>query len=123
MRALLQNIVSHMFIKKEQAKLAIWWVDNVSGKHVPEEIRKDAVNEFKLLKRDPQRLSERAIAEFSKHVIPKKSWLKRTGVACAVCGTIGLDISTTGKCYKCRGIVPENLAVDAIVHPDAVVAA
>ena len=60
LRGFLQNLVNHLYIKQQQAKFAIWWIDNVMGKHVTEEVRRFATDEFKAMKRDPQRLSERA---------------------------------------------------------------
>jgi hypothetical protein len=63
LRALLQNIVNHLEIKKEQAKLAIWILDNITGKQVTDEIRERLKDELKAMKRDPQRLSEQAVAE------------------------------------------------------------
>lgn len=62
-RPFLQNIVNHLYIKKEQARLAIWMIDNVSGRHVSTELREHLNNEIKAMKRDPQRLSEAAIQE------------------------------------------------------------
>lgn len=62
-RPFLQNIVNHLYIKKEQAKLAIWMVDNAMGKRVSKELREHLNNEIKTMKRDPQRLSEMAIKE------------------------------------------------------------
>jgi len=69
MRPILQNIVKHLLIKKEQAKFAIWWVDNVMGKQTPngfyderlQKIRECARDELKAMKKDPQRLSDRAV--------------------------------------------------------------
>lgn len=63
LRSFLQNINNHLVLKKEQATYSIWWIDNTSGKHVTEEVRRKGVDELKAMKRDPQRLSERAIAE------------------------------------------------------------
>lgn len=64
----LKRIVRHLIIKKQQALFAIYWLDHMSGKHKRSEgyqniaeIRRVAYQEMKRLKRDPQRLSERAI--------------------------------------------------------------
>jgi len=64
----LGKIIKHLIIKKEQAKFALWWLDNMSGRHRRsegyqkiEKIRRFAYDEMKRLKRDSQRLSERAI--------------------------------------------------------------
>jgi hypothetical protein len=60
-RPFLQNIVNHLEIKKEQAKLLLWMIDNVMGKHVAQELREHLLDELKAMKRDPQRLSEAAV--------------------------------------------------------------
>ena len=60
-RPYLQNIVNHLEIKKEQAKLLIWMIDNVMGKHVSDKLREHLNDEMKAMKRDPQRLSEKAV--------------------------------------------------------------
>lgn len=60
LRAFLQNIVNHLILKKEQAKFAIWWIDKMSGRQLSEMARQCARDELKVMKRDPQRLSERA---------------------------------------------------------------
>lgn len=66
LRPLLQNIVNHLYIKKEQARFLIWYIDNMHGKrheHDPTglpEARKCAYDELKAMKLDPQRLSEQA---------------------------------------------------------------
>lgn len=64
-RPFLQNIVNHLYIKKEQARFCIWLIDNVMGKHSGTEIRKSIHDELKAMKRDPHRLSERAAKEIS----------------------------------------------------------
>lgn len=60
LRPFLQNIAGHMMIKKEQALLAIFVIDNVMGKHVDDSLRQLLRSEFKAMKSDPQRLSEEA---------------------------------------------------------------
>ena len=64
-RPFLQNIVNHMYIKKEQAKFCIWLIDHVMGKHTETEIRKSIHDELKAMKRDPHRLSEKAVERIS----------------------------------------------------------
>ena len=66
LRKFLQNVVNHLAIKEEQARLAIWWLDHCGGKHVPEEVRRFAHEELKAMKADPQRLSERASAQIER---------------------------------------------------------
>ena len=67
MRSLLQNVVKHLILKKEQARFAIWWIDNAMGRRPNEitpqirELRKRARDELKAMKHDPQRLSETAV--------------------------------------------------------------
>lgn len=61
LRPFLQNIVNHLYIKKEQAKLAIWTIDNIMGKHVSNELRQHLKNEMKAMKSDSHRLSETAV--------------------------------------------------------------
>lgn len=58
---LLEAILPHLILKKEQAKLALWWLNNMSGKHLSKEVRQYFSNELKQMKLDPQRLSEEAI--------------------------------------------------------------
>ena len=62
-RGFLQNIVKYLIIKKEQAKLLIYVIDNLMGKHISNEVRALVVNELKAMKRDQQRLSEKAIVK------------------------------------------------------------
>ena len=71
LRALLQNIVNHMILKQEQAKLAIWWIDNMTGKRSDVVLQADparrfAIDEMKAMKRDPQRLSGKAVESIIK---------------------------------------------------------
>jgi hypothetical protein len=60
LRSVLQNLCNHLILKKEQAKFAIWWIDNIGGKQAPEEVRRFGTAELKAMKKDPQRLSEKA---------------------------------------------------------------
>lgn len=68
-RSVLGDITPHLIIKREQAKLVMWWLDNASGRYGgrgfrPQmtEARKMFAEELKLMKQDPQRLSEGAVA-------------------------------------------------------------
>jgi hypothetical protein len=63
LRSVLQNLRNHLILKKEQASFAIWWIDNIGGKHVAQEVRRFGTAELKAMKRDPQRLSENAVRE------------------------------------------------------------
>lgn len=60
-------ITPHLVIKREQAQLVMWWLDNASSAYSGRgnrtqmtEARKLFADEIKLMKQDPQRLSERA---------------------------------------------------------------
>lgn len=57
---ILRNIVNHLFIKKEQARFALWMERELKGRLVSTEVRDAARDELKLMKRDPHRLSEEA---------------------------------------------------------------
>jgi hypothetical protein len=57
---ILRNIVNHLILKKEQARFCLWMETNLKGRHVSAETRDAVRDELKLMKRDPQRLSERA---------------------------------------------------------------
>lgn len=56
----LRNVVNHLILKKEQARLCLWMETNVKGKRLSAEALKAVREEFKLMKRDPHRLSEKA---------------------------------------------------------------
>ncbi|MGD9590802.1 MAG: LAGLIDADG family homing endonuclease [Pyrinomonadaceae bacterium] len=56
----LRNIVNHLVLKREQARLALWMEQHVKGKHVSAEARDAIREELKLMKSDPHRLSEKA---------------------------------------------------------------
>jgi len=66
MRRLLNLILPHLILKAEQAKLALWWLDNASGRYTTagyvgmEQARAAFAEEMHAMKVDPQRLSERA---------------------------------------------------------------
>ena len=63
-RALFQNIKNHLLIKRAQAEFAIWCFDNVRG-NVTTEVADCLKCEFKQLKADPHRLSEKAALKVS----------------------------------------------------------
>ena len=64
--AILDVIEPYLILKAQQAKLARWWFENASGKQTKsgyvgmEQARKAFAEELSAMKRDPQRLSERA---------------------------------------------------------------
>lgn len=75
LRPFLQNIVNHLWIKKEQAKLCIWWIDRCMGRQFNklnqvEFIRQCARDELKAMKADPHRLSGRAVTVLTKLIEP-----------------------------------------------------
>lgn len=82
-RPFLQNIVNHLEIKKEQAKLLIWMIDSVMGKHVENELREHLKTELKAMKRDPQRLSETAIRK-AREIFDRNVEAK----VCGICGKL-----------------------------------
>jgi len=65
----LSEIEPYMFVKREQARLVLWWLDSgMSGRQTRqgyprmEEARMAFADELKLMKLDPQRLSEVAVS-------------------------------------------------------------
>lgn len=69
LRTMLTLMLPHLIIKREQAKLVLWWLENASGRHGRngqrpeiETARMLFADELKAMKLDPQRLSERAVA-------------------------------------------------------------
>jgi hypothetical protein len=70
MRPVLQNIVNHLVLKQEQARLCIWWIDRCMGRQLSklnevESIRQCARDELKAMKLDPQRLSGEAVKKLT----------------------------------------------------------
>jgi hypothetical protein len=68
MKNFLTPLVPHLAIKREQARLALWWLDNVRGRgcggaHTIDltPAREAFCDELRAMKVDPQRLSERAV--------------------------------------------------------------
>lgn len=67
MRAVLAYILPYLILKAEQAKLVLWWLDNMSGRNNRSigsagigQAREALGEELRAMKLDPQRLSERA---------------------------------------------------------------
>lgn len=56
----LRNIVNHLIIKKEQARLLLWMESNIKGKWSDDSVRQIAKDELKAMKQDSHRLSEEA---------------------------------------------------------------
>ena len=71
MRHILNLILPHLILKAEQAKLVLWWLDNASGRYTiagyagMEQARAAFAEELRAMKRDPQRLSERAVKQIA----------------------------------------------------------
>jgi len=63
-RAIFQNIHQYCLIKGNQMLLAMWCYDNLRGE-VSREVMDTLKSEFKALKADPHRLSERATQKIS----------------------------------------------------------
>lgn len=63
---MLTELAPLLIIKKEQALLALWWLENCTGRHIPEQARIAYNDELKRMKRDLQRLSEEAIADIER---------------------------------------------------------
>ena len=70
MKRFLTPMVPHLVLKREQAKLALWWLDNASGLQAKgpggvkfdfTPMREAFCDELRQMKVDPQRLSERAV--------------------------------------------------------------
>lgn len=57
----LNNIKNSLIVKKEQAKLAVSWERHLRGKLIPDEVKDIMSDEMKLMKKDPHRLSEKAL--------------------------------------------------------------
>lgn len=72
MEHFLGNTVDHLVLKREQAKLALWWLGNYSGLQSRavgawiETARHLFASELKAMKLDPQRLSDRAVQQLIK---------------------------------------------------------
>jgi len=56
----LRNIINHLILKKEEARLCLWMETHIKGKHVSTDVRDAIREELKLMKRDPHRLSVQA---------------------------------------------------------------
>lgn len=56
----LRNVVNHLILKKEQARLCLWMETNLKGTRLQQEVLDVVREEFRLMKRDPHRLSEKA---------------------------------------------------------------
>jgi len=115
LRAFLQNVVNHLHLKKEQAKFVIWWLDNLGGKQTPENVRLCATDEMKAMKRDPQRLSERAVCKLEAMLLPP-IWSKYSE-KCLGCGTTTQKHNSRGYCQHCYNTIGRKMHTDAIVQP------
>ena len=58
--SVLRNIVNHLLLKKEQARLCLWMNEHIKGKQIHQKVRDLIRDELSLMKRDPHRLSETA---------------------------------------------------------------
>ena len=58
--SLLRNVVNHLILKREQVRLCLWMETNLKGTRLEQDVLDAVREEFKLMKRDPHRLSETA---------------------------------------------------------------
>ena len=61
----LRNLVNHLEIKQEQARLCLWMEQNLKGRHVSSLVRQCVRDNLSAMKRDSHRLSEMAQKEIS----------------------------------------------------------
>ena len=101
-RAFMQNIVNHLEIKKEQAKLAIWIQDNLrhKGMQQAEDVKQCARKELSAMKADPQRLSEAAILRIVNTQGFHGHWSSKAS-CCKNCGTTDRKHEAHGLCEAC----------------------
>ena len=70
-KRILKIILPHLIVKREQAKLVLWWIKHMQGIRSDNfagiiEARTVFAEELSAMKRDSQRLSERAIAKIKR---------------------------------------------------------
>lgn len=101
LRPFLQNIANHLYLKKEQALLAIWIQDHLRrrGMQFAEPPKQCASQEMKAMKTDPQRLSEAAIRKIVQ--CEGYSFWSSRGDACKKCGTSEEPHEAKGYCKRC----------------------
>lgn len=101
LRPFLQNLAKHMYLKKEQALLAIWIQDHLrkKGMQFAEEPKQCACKEMKAMKADPQRLSETAIRKIV--ACEGYHFWSTKHDACVDCGTTERPHCSKGLCKKC----------------------
>lgn len=59
--SVLNLVKNSLIIKKEQAKFAIAWEKHLKGRHIEDDVKDIMSEEMKLMKKDPHRLSEKAV--------------------------------------------------------------
>lgn len=65
--SMLELLEPLLIVKQEQARFCLWWFYRCAGKNgIPESVRRGFHANLKLMKRDPQRLSEEAIADLER---------------------------------------------------------
>jgi len=101
LRPFLQNIANHMYIKREQALLAIWIQDHLrkQGMQFAELPKQCANKEMKAMKADPQRLNEAAIRKI-KNCEGYHFWSTNHD-CCLDCGTTEKPHEAKGYCSVC----------------------
>lgn len=102
LRPFLQNIANHMYIKREQALLAIWIQDHLrkQGMQFSEDPKQCACKEMKAMKADPQRLSEAAIRKIE-NTEGYHFWSTNHN-QCIDCGTTEKPHEAKGRCRNCH---------------------
>lgn len=58
--SVLRNVVNHLILKREQARLCLWMNEHIKGTHIGQKVLSVVREELALMKRDPHRLSEAA---------------------------------------------------------------
>lgn len=101
LRPFLQNIAKHLYIKREQALLAIWIQDHLrrKGMQFAETPKQCACQEMKAMKADPQRLSEAAIRKIVQ--CDGYSFWSSVSDSCKGCGTTEEPHEAKGYCQRC----------------------
>lgn len=101
---ILNEIFPYLLIKKEQAKLALWWMENAKGVHATrcpgiDQAREALAEELQTMKKDGTRLSAAAEQRISAYLAQRK-W-SRDFERCIDCGTTKKPHSARGRCQTC----------------------
>ena len=69
--SVLRNVVNHLILKREQARLCLWMNEHIKGKPIRQKARDLIREELSLMKRDPHRLSETAQTKVWEAIVEK----------------------------------------------------